>query len=50
MPHGMDYLKILGYSLNIYLVFRGGALVLHNLCCWILVKCGCADYKKDPDA
>jgi hypothetical protein len=32
-----------------YVFWRGIAVIAHNACCWILVKFGGAEYKKDPE-
>jgi hypothetical protein len=34
------------YVAAVYLMFRGGCLVIHNWCCWILIKCGYAEEEK----
>jgi hypothetical protein len=34
------------YVAAVYLMFRGGCLVIHNWCCWILIKTGYAEEEK----
>jgi len=46
-----QWFQIAGCTLAAYLMFRGSCLVIHNACCFILIKMGFAEEKKqDPDA
>jgi hypothetical protein len=44
-----QFFQIAGYSLAVYLMFRGACVTIHNACCWILVKFGGAEYKEKED-